>query len=70
MNIKTSIELHYFTEFKNKFYSNGFPGQRLGQAFYNHFNLHKMNNQEALCKLYEADGPEASQIIDSLFEVT
>lgn len=37
--------------------------QRLGQAFYNHFNLHKITNQASLRGLYEADGEKASRLI-------
>lgn len=44
-----------------------FSGQRLGQAFYNHFQLHKLADQTQLRGLYEADGQQAHQIICQVF---
>ncbi len=44
-----------------------FVHQRLGQAFYNHFNLHKLADQTSLQGLYEADGEKASRLIMRLF---
>lgn len=44
-----------------------FKHQRLGQAFYNHFNLHKLANQAGLRGLYEADGDKASRLILRIF---
>lgn len=47
-----------------------FNGQRLGQAFYNHFNLHKMSSSKALNDLYEADGDKAKALIVQYFNLT
>lgn len=53
-----------------RFWSQGsFEHQRLGQAFYNHFNLRKLTDQAALHGLYEADGDKASRLILRLFHL-
>jgi hypothetical protein len=44
-----------------------FKHQRLGQAFYNHPNLHKLTDQASLRSLYEADGEKTSGLIRKLF---
>jgi len=55
----------------NKFYMlfnhNNFKGQRLGQAFFNHFDLHKMKRHEQFEKLYqETDSKKARNLISKL----
>jgi hypothetical protein len=49
------------------FKHNNFRGQRLGQAFFNHFQLHKMKEHEQFNKLYqEKDEEKARQLIREL----
>ena len=42
---------------------------RLGQAFYNHFKLDKMSNQEQFGNLYEETGQVALDHIRQLFDL-
>ena len=62
------IEGHEYSVFVRKWERNEFEHQRLGQAFYNHFELHKLNDQDSLLNLYEQDGIQAKEIILKLFE--
>ena len=43
-------------------------GQRLGQAFYHHYNLHRLSKQVPFHKLFELDGDEAVREINRLVE--
>ncbi|WP_415756984.1 hypothetical protein [Pseudomonas sp. LT1P18] len=43
--------------------------QRLGQAFYNYFRLHRLTDQASLFGLYEADGENALVTISRLFQI-
>ena len=61
---KITVEL-----FIKNFNRGYFPNQRLGQAFYNQFNLHKLSDQEALAGLWQADGEDAKKLIHELFTV-
>ncbi|AIN58944.1 hypothetical protein [Pseudomonas soli] len=63
------IERATYEEFVRLWRQGNFEHQRLGQAFYNHFNLHKLADQAALCNLYEADGEKASGLILRLFRL-
>lgn len=45
-----------------------YHGQRLGQAFYNHFKLHRLVNQTQLKGLYELDGDAAMKVIKEVFK--
>lgn len=65
-----SIEEVEYHHFRSRFDAGDYGKQRLGQAFYNHFNLHKMTNQTALQNIYDDDGRVAEQKIASLFEFT
>ena len=65
--INYEIEFQKLVDFWVLYTHNHFPGQRVGQAFYNHFNLHKLNNQRALKNLYNKDGKEAIDLIGELF---
>lgn len=51
----------FYRDFNNGLY----PHQRLGQAFFNHFKLHKMNDNH-LSNLYELDGDRARDMIASM----
>ena len=46
-----------------------FDGQRLGQAFYQHFRLHRISDQAHLYGLYEADGKKALKVISKVFQI-
>jgi hypothetical protein len=61
------IERAAYEEFVRLWSQGSFEHQRLGQAFYNHFNLHKLTDQVGLHDLYEADGDKASRLISRLF---
>ena len=65
------IEKFEFERFM-KIFNHGtkYRGQRLGQAFYNHFDLHKLSNQERLNNIYAKDGSHAIGCINAVFEFT
>ena len=64
------IERKEYYNFKNLWYSGKYKHLRLGQAFYNHFNLHKMSDQESLRGLYnEVDGEKVQKIIGEVFRM-
>ncbi|MFJ3468724.1 hypothetical protein [Pseudomonas sp. NPDC090201] len=63
------IERAAYEEFTRLWSQGNFEQQRLGQAFYNHFQLHKITDQAALGSLYEADGEKASGLILRLFHL-
>ena len=62
------IELQGFDEFIRSFWENKAPGYRLGQAFFNHYNLQVLSNKAAFSKLYELDGDEALREIQRLVD--
>ena len=62
------IELQGFDEFIRGFWENKASGYRLGQAFFNHYNLQVLSNKEAFSKLYELDGDEALREIQRLVD--
>lgn len=53
------------SEFYAKFKNGDYAGQRLGQAFFNHFNLHKMNDNY-LENIYNVDDASARAIIAAM----
>jgi hypothetical protein len=63
------IERSAFDEFRNKWHAGKFQHLRYGQAFYNHFGLHKMSDQDYLGDLYELDGDAARAAIGHLFRI-
>lgn len=65
--VPMEIEKHRFHEFLTQWNAGLFKAQRFGQAFYNHFALHRLNDQKCLGNLYEAGEDEAKQIIYSCF---
>lgn len=65
--IKPSIEQRKFDEFMRKFKEGKFGSQRLGQAFYNEFNLHKIDDQASLNNLYAKDADHAVNSIKEIF---
>ncbi|HWH89281.1 hypothetical protein [Pseudomonas sp.] len=66
-NLSLQIERTAYNEFIRLWSQGSFKHQRLGQAFYNHFNLHKLHDQDSLRKIYEAEGKKASRLILRLF---
>ncbi|GFM87182.1 hypothetical protein PSCICO_25810 [Pseudomonas cichorii] len=68
-NFSLQIERAAYEEFIRLWNQGSFEHQRLGQAFYNHFNLHKLTDQVSLHNLYEADGEKASGLILRLFHL-
>lgn len=58
-----------YEEFVRLWSQGSFKHQRLGQAFYNHFNLNKLTDQVGLHNLYEGDGVKASRLISRLFHL-
>lgn len=61
------LEKHAYHEFLNLWRAGKFCGQRLGQAFYDHFRLHKLADQEQLRGLYEKDADDAHKVIGQVF---
>jgi hypothetical protein len=68
-NLSLQIERAAHEEFFRLWAEGRFEHQRLGQAFYNHFSLHKLADQASLQGLYEADGEKASRLIMRLFHL-
>lgn len=66
--VTMSIESAKWQDFCKRYKENEYGDQRIGQAFYNYFNLHKMSNQDALRGLYETDGDKAMSLIRELFD--
>lgn len=67
---KPSIEKREFDLFMFN-YKNGakYRGLRMGQAFYIHFHLHKMNHGPEYNKLYEMYTEEFNKNIHNLFTI-
>ncbi len=64
-----AVEEAEYRRFLRFFESGEFGNQRLGQAFYNHFNLHKVRDQDSLGNLYELDDDAAKAKIRELFDL-
>ena len=67
--IKPEIEKATYDEFLALWEAGTFEGLRLGQAFYNHMRLHRLNDQAMLQGLYEADGSKALKAIAGIFHI-
>jgi hypothetical protein len=63
------IEEAAYNEFFGLWNQGRFEKQRLGQAFYNYFRLHRLTDQASLFGLYEADGEKALVTISRLFQI-
>lgn len=63
------IESASYEEFLDLWEQGAFDQQRLGQAFYNHFRLHRLTDQTVLQGLYEADAEKAGAVISRVFRV-
>ena len=67
--VKRQLELEKkaYHDFLTLWRADKFHGMRLGQAFYNHFKLHRLKDQDQLRNLYEKDGDVAHKIIGQVF---
>ena len=66
--IKMTIEEAEYRLFQMIHQSGGHSGLRYGQAFFNHFGLHKCVQNKNVCdRLYELDGEEAKSYIAEQF---
>lgn len=61
------LEKKAYRNFLKLWREDKFCGLRLGQAFYNHFSLHRLVDQDQLRGLYEKDGDEAHKVIGQVF---
>lgn len=61
------IEQRKFDNFMRDFKKGKFGTQRLGQAFFNYFDLHKVDDQTSLHNLYAKDGEHAINSIKEIF---
>lgn len=69
-DIRVSLEIKAYQQFCNKFHNGEFGTQRLGQAFYDHFKLEKMSNQEQANKIYYAPTEAESRLrINEVFNI-
>ena len=65
---KMTIEEAEYRLFQRMHTSGSHAGLRYGQAFFNHFGLHKcIQNKEICDRLYELDGEEAQAYIAEQF---
>lgn len=64
------VEKAAYDEFLIQWNQDAFQQQRLGQAFYNFFNLHKLADQTLLTDLYEAGGQKATALVSRIFNIT
>ncbi|WP_259156318.1 hypothetical protein [Pseudomonas sp. JAI111] len=67
--IRPEIERATYDEFLALWDRGAFENQRLGQAFYNHFRLHRLSDQKLLHGLYESDGKKAMNAISEIFQI-
>lgn len=68
--MKLQVEKKFYEDFISSFELGG--PLRLGQAFYNHLDLHKVTDrspQQQLNRLYELDGQDAIKYINTIFEL-
>ncbi|WP_017475121.1 hypothetical protein [Pseudomonas sp. PAMC 26793] len=66
---RLALEKLAYLEFLRLLEASHFESQRTGQAFYNHFNLHRLSDQQALAGLYAADGRQAIKLIERMFDI-
>lgn len=67
--MRMSLDPEEYAIFVQLYHNGEYGKQRYGQAFYNHFCLHKISDQAVLGNLYELDGNEAVKKIHSLFDL-
>lgn len=64
------IELTEYNKFMDGYKKRTHQGLRLGQAFFDHFQLHKSTSYKDIAdKLYELDGREATAFIREHFDI-
>lgn len=63
MQISNSL----WKQFQIKWHNGDYKGLRYGQAFYNHFDLHK-SNDKSIERLYNANDLEAQKLIASMID--
>lgn len=68
-NCSLDIERAAYDEFLTLWGRGEFEEQRLGQAFYNYFHLHKLTDQAVLHGLYEVDGKKAMALISRVVQL-
>ncbi len=66
---KMSIERRRYDTFLGLFKEGKFGTQRLGQAFYDHFKLDRMNDQSKVSGIYARDGEAAKAYIEGVFNI-
>lgn len=72
MNNKPHIERRAFDNFVNDYkkkLKEGKTTERLGQAFYNHFNLQRLVDQTLVHGIYQLDGEAAIKKIKAVYEL-
>lgn len=63
------ITLSEYSKFKDCWTQGDYTGLRFGQAFYNHFNLHRLTDQSVVNTLYNVtDDADAKAIIFNLID--
>ena len=65
---KLQLEKYKFDRFMAAFKKGKFGAQRLGQAFYDHFKLDRLQDQAQLKNLYAKDGEHALACIREVFK--
>lgn len=65
---KLQLEERAFKNFMQLYKKGKFGNQRLGQAFYDHFKLHRLVDQKQLNNLHSKDGDAAVSCIRSVFK--
>lgn len=69
MNVKMTIEKDAYDKFMTDFTLGKYGSQRLGQAFYNRFELQKSTaNKLMFDRFYNLEGELAKSFINSYFE--
>lgn len=69
---KNKLQLENFKviQFNKRWDKGEFKGQRYGQAFYNHFRLERIVNQDQLNNLFSIkDDSEARKMIKTIFRL-
>lgn len=62
-----TLEKAIYDQFRRWWVVGVFGKRRYGQAFYDHFMLYKLSNQDILGDLYQLDGDQAKAKIEELF---
>ena len=71
ITVKIQLNAIEYNNFITNYWNSTVKTQRLGQAFFNHFELNKIQIgllKDLVNKLYELDGKEAKEFIEKHFE--